>query len=395
MLTEKYRPKKLSEYIGHKEAVKEFVSWIGDWKTGKALILHGPPGVGKTSLVSAFAAENGIDLIETNASDLRSSNELRETMTHAVPLGSLSNRGKIFLFDEVDGLSGYEDKGGVGEMIRIIEESMYPIVLIANDPYDKRLQLLRKKVDLLQFRKLTVWDVMKRIESIASAENMVVNRDYLHSIAKRSEGDLRAAINDLEVIAGSVKPTAEEVQSLGLREREVSIFDAMKNIFRSNSVMTAKFSVGSVNKDPEEIFWWVENNITNEYEGMEEIADAYENLSRADIFRQRIRSRQNWKLLAYMIDLMTGGVSMSKRKTYSKFTRYQYPQNIIIMGRTKMNRAAAKEIFARMTQELHMSSRKIKWELLPYLSILMKDQKFRENFAESLKLDADAMKIFE
>jgi replication factor C large subunit len=299
------------------------------------------------------------------------------------------------LFDEIDGLSGYEDRGGVGEMIKIIEESRYPIVLIANDPYDKKLQLLRKKVNLLQFRKLTVWDVMKKMESIISAEKIVVSRDYIHAIAKRCEGDLRAAINDLEIIASSVKPTAEEVQTVGLREREVNVFDAMKNIFKSNSVMSAKFSVGNVNKDPEEIFWWIENNIPNEYNSPEEIADAYDMLSRADIFRQRIRSRQNWKLLAYMIDLMTGGVSMSKKKVYNKFTMYQYPQNIIIMGRTKLNRTAAKEVLSRMTQELHISSRKIKWELMPYLKIMMKDPAFRKSFTDNFRVDSDAMKIFE
>lgn len=395
MLTEKYRPRKMADYISQAAPKEQFIEWIRGWKPGKAVIFHGPPGVGKTSLVHAFANENKMDLIETNASDLRSSKELRETITGAVAQKSLTKRGKIFLFDEIDGISGYEDKGGVGEMMKIVEESKHPVVMIANDPYSKKLFELRKMVEMIPFRKLTVWDVMKKLQSIADAEKVFVNREHIHMIAKKSDGDLRSAINDLEVIYRSVKPSIEEMQQIGLREREVSIFDALKTLFRSSSVMSAKFSIGSVEKDPEEIFWWIENNITSEYESPEEIAAAYEMLSRADIYRQRIRSRQNWKFLAYMIDMMTGGVSVSKKKAYTKFTRFQYPQNIMIMGRTKGDRAAAKVVYDALKRELHCSSRKLKWDFLPYLKTIAGDEKFRGNLAESLRIEKESLKVLD
>jgi len=108
MLTEKYRPRSISEYVGHKPTVDSFLKWMKEWKPGKAVILHGPPGVGKTSLVHAFASENGLDLIETNASDLRSSKELKDTISSAVSQKSLVKRGKIFLFDEIQNIPGWE-----------------------------------------------------------------------------------------------------------------------------------------------------------------------------------------------------------------------------------------------------------------------------------------------
>jgi len=391
MLTEKYRPKKIGDYVGQKDSLEEFVKWIKNWKPGSAVIFHGPPGVGKTSMIYAFASENGLDLIETNASDLRSSKELRETISSSVSQKSLFKRGKIFLFDEIDGISGYEDKGGVGEMMRIIEDTRYPVVLIANDPYSKKLFEIRKKVDMIQFKKLSVWDVMKKLQSIADAEKVFVSRDYIHDIAKKSGGDLRSAINDLEIVCSSIKPTPDDVKQIGLREREVSIFESMRDIFKSDSARKSRDSIGSVDKDPEEIFWWIENNVTNEYEDPEEVARAYEMLSKADMFRQRIRSRQNWKFLAYMIDLMTGGVTVSKKAPYRKFTRFQYPQNIMIMGRTKGSRAAAKEVLLKMTKELHCSSRKLKWEFLPYMKTMMADEEFKENLSKSLGVEKEAI----
>lgn len=394
MLTEKYRPKRLENYLGHKMAKEEFMNWMNDWKPGTAVILHGPPGVGKTSLVHAFAHENNMDLIETNASDLRSSKELRDTISSSVSQKSLMKRGKIFLFDEVDGLSGYEDKGGVKEMINIITNTKYPVVLVANDPYNRKLMSLRKKTKLIPFRKLTVWDVMKSLQNIVDAEKVEVSRDNIRAIAKKSEGDLRSAINDLETIY-KTKPTLEEIQQIGLREREVSIFDAVKTVFKTESARTAKMSIGSVEKQPDEIFWWIENNITAEYDDPDEIAKAYEMLSRADIFRRRIYNRQNWKLMKYMIDLMTGGVAVSKKAPYKKFTRYQYPQNIMILGRTKLARAAEKEAMKSMTEKLHCSSRKIKSEFMPFLRLMAKNEETRKTIEDSLGLDEDSSKILD
>lgn len=382
MLAEKYRPLKISEYIGQKDSVNSFLKWMKEWKPGRAVIFHGPPGVGKTSLVYAFASENSLDLIETNASNLRSSKELKEKIKSSVSQRSLMKRGKIFLFDEIDGISGYEDKGGVREMINIIENTQHPIVLIANDPYKKKLIELRNKANLISFKKLTVWDVMKKLQSIVDVEKVSVDREHIRSIAKKSEGDLRSAINDLEVIYRSSKATAEEVLHLGLREREVSIFNALKEIFKTDSARKARDVIGNVNKDPDEIFWWIENNIVNEYEDPQEVASAFEMLSRADVLRNRIHSKQNWKLLAYVIDLMTGGVAVSKKAPYKKFSRYQYPQNIMIMARTKKFRALEKEILTRMGKELHCSKRKVRWEFLPYLKIISKSEDPLKEFSQ-------------
>jgi replication factor C large subunit len=202
---------------------------------------------------------------------------------------------------------------------------------------------------------------------------------------------MRSAINDLELVCRSIKPTVEDMRHSGLREREVSIFDAMGALFKATSARMARDSIGNVDKEPDEIFWWIENNITSEYEDPEEVAKAYDMLSRADVFRNRIRSRQNWKFLAYMIDMMTGGVAVSKKMPYRKYVRYQYPQNIAIMGRTKGSRAATKEVFSIMTKELHCSSRKIKWEMLPYLKIMAKDGVFRGGLEKEMRLEEGAL----
>ena len=134
MWTQKYNPKNLNEFIGQKEAVKIFTDWIKKRPKGKALLFHGPPGIGKSVLLEAYAAESDSELIQMNASDHRNAKQIREVIGKSVAQQTLFKKGKIFFIDEVDGLFGREDYGGAGELINMIKLSHYPIILAANNP---------------------------------------------------------------------------------------------------------------------------------------------------------------------------------------------------------------------------------------------------------------------
>lgn len=377
MWTEKYRPKSLKEFVNQKEALEKFLAWIKKWKPGsKALLFYGPPGVGKTALLQAYATEKGLDLIEMNASDYRSAQQIHEVLGQSMKQRSLFGRGKIFLLDEIDGIVGTEDRGGVGEIIKIIQESSFPLILTANNPWEPKLRALREYCQLVEFKKIYVFDVEKRLAEICKKERIAVEKDVLRELARMCGGDLRAAINDLETVArGKRKIVLSDLEVLGYRETERSVFDALKIVFKSKSALAAKLSISNVDKDPEEIFWWIENNIAREYEDPEEIAKAYDALSKADIFRQWVVSRQDWRLKGYMIDLMTGGVAIAKKEMYRKFTKYQYPSKIVMLGQTKFERKEEKEKLLELSRQLHCSTRKIRKDFLPFLRIIFKKTK--------------------
>ncbi len=385
MWTEKYRPKTLDEFVNQKEALKIFINWMKRPKKGKALLFYGQPGTGKTSLVEAYAAQNSINLIEMNASDYRSAKQIREVIGSSISQQTLFKKSKIFLIDEVDGLTSRKDFGGVKEIIEIIKQSIYPIVLTANDAYDSKLRNLRNHCQLVKFGKVSVWDIEAHLEKICKKEEIECDKNVLLRLAKLCHGDLRSAVNDLENISqGKKQISLSDLENIGYSERDKDIFTALSLIFKSSSMLSAKLSITNVDKDPDEIFWWIENNIINEYEAPVEIANAYSYLSKADVLRKRISSRQYWKLLAYMIDLMTGGVAMSKNKVYKKFTKYQYPSNIMILGSTKYRRAEANAAYKKLSLLLHCSTRTLKRDFLPYIRILMKNPNFRKELATTL-----------
>ena len=104
-----------------------------------------------------------------------------------------------------------------------------------------------------------------------------------------SSGDLRSALNDLYILSSVKKEIKyEDLESLGYREREQNIFDSLKIMFKTKNVKTASEAFDNVNKNPEEIMMWIEQNIANEYEKNHEVKKALENISKADLFMYKM-----------------------------------------------------------------------------------------------------------
>ncbi|MCX8190751.1 MAG: replication factor C large subunit [Candidatus Aenigmarchaeota archaeon] len=386
MFVVKYRPKSLKDFVNQKEALAKFINWYNSWRPGeKAALLYGKPGVGKTCLVEAFANDKNLQLIQMNASDTRSRKQIEEIFVNASQSLPIFKKGKIFLVDEVDGIAGREDAGGIQAIVDLIKKTRYPVVLTANDVYDQKLRAIREYCELIELKPLTVWDVEKKLKEICEKEGIEYEKEVLNMIAKRSDGDLRAAINDLEtLVSGRKKISLKDLEILGYREREREMFEALKILFKTTSLMGAKMSISNVDLEPDTVFWWIEENIPNEYEKPEEIAEAFERLAKADLFRARIIHRNYWKLLRYFNDLMTAGVSLAKKDVYRKFTKYSFPSKLRYLSTTKDERGEEKEFLLKLSKILNCSTKKIRKEFNPYFQIFQKDSSFLE-YIQKLK----------
>ncbi len=394
MWTKKYQPEKLEEVVGQK-SVKDFEKWYKNWSPGdKMALLSGGPGVGKTAVVYALAKEKNLELIELNASDARNSQQIKEIIGESTKQQSLLQKDKLILIDEVDGISGRSDRGGVKELIKIIKESKFPVVFTANNAYDKKLRTLRNYCKIIKFGKVHLSSMTKRLKEICEEEGIDCDRKLVKKIGREAGGDMRSALNDLESIAaGKNKIQKEDLKSIDYREREKDIFEVLKVIFKTKNISNSISVIRDSEKDPEEIFWWIEENVTNEYKDKKEIAKAYDALSRADLFRKWIRIRQNWRLRKYMIDIMAGGVSLAKKKMYKKFTRYRPPKRFKMYGKSKGRRRKKEELCKKMGKKLHASSRRIMMDYFPYFKFIVKNKEWKENLKKEFHLDKKELKI--
>jgi replication factor C large subunit len=366
--TEKYRPSKISQIVGNKEAVTEFLAWIEAWRKSrpskKAALLYGPPGVGKTSLVHAFAKENGWEVIELNASDFRTREVIERVVGAASTLGSITGAtGRIILVDEVDGIDVRADTGAVQALTRLIGETRVPIVLVANDPWDPKLAALREMCQLIQFRRIPKPTVASVIKKIATSEGLKISEDKIKEIAEKSGGDLRSAFNDLQIAAAADLEVAE-------RDREKEIFTALTSVFHSGKYSEAVAALQNLDLEPAEFFTWVLDNVPDQLT-VEDLASAMEFLSKADLFLQRVNLKQSWGLLRYAVPLMTAGVAVSKKAKPKQFVRYSYPSRIRFLSSTRAERELLDGICLKIGRALHMSSRKARTEMLPFVKLML------------------------
>ena len=200
----------MEDIIGNEEAKATFTDWLkGKHKSKKkAVLLYGPPGVGKTALVNAAAKEFGFTIIEMNASDTRSEkaiNAIAKPATSYLALDHFSvstqNKGNILFLDEVDGIAGNEDRGGVSAIIEIVEKSQVPVIMAANDPDIDKLRPLKKVCLLIRFQQIRIPLLIALLQKICLLEHVKADFEALEHVAQNSRGDVRSAINDLQSLS--------------------------------------------------------------------------------------------------------------------------------------------------------------------------------------------------
>ncbi|MEM3365239.1 MAG: replication factor C large subunit [Candidatus Methanomethyliaceae archaeon] len=373
--SERYKPKTLQELVGNYDSAEELLKWVKESIAGradkKAALVCGPPGTGKTLAVNLIADALNLELIEMNASDFRTEEAVERVAGGATLQGSLlGKKGKLIFFDELDGISGREDRGGLGAIMRIIKESKYPVVLAANDPWDPRFRQLRDVCQMIKFKRIRAPSIVVRLRRIAQLAGVSVEDEALKKIAEAANGDMRAAVNDLQMLAEGKKILrAADVGRLYSRTQEMGIFDVMKEIFSANTIMEARAAAESASVDLEMLLQWINENIPNQYNDPRERAEAYDWFSKADIFMNRVKRRQMWDLISYAVELAVGGAALARRGPY-RFTKYSFPTRIGILSQSKETRGKLMEEYMTLAKELHTSVKKVRTEYLPYIEIL-------------------------
>jgi len=221
--TDKYAPDTMQAVIGNKGLVEKLQSWLRNWhknahygfkKAGadgsgiyRAAMLHGPPGIGKTTAAHLIAKLEGYDIVESNASDTRSKRMVEDGLRGVLDTTSLRGffaadgqkvqAGKkklVLIMDEVDGMSA-GDRGGVGALAAVAKKTNIPMILICNERRLPKMKPFDHVTLDLPFRRPTVEQIRARIMTICYREGLKIPVPVLNALIEGTHADIRQIIN--------------------------------------------------------------------------------------------------------------------------------------------------------------------------------------------------------
>lgn len=362
---EKYRAKTFTDIIGQQEAIITIKNFLAEFPAKRGLILYGPAGTGKTSLVHAAAHELNAEILELNASDLRNRLKLEEVLKPATLQQSLFKRKKILLMDEVDGVTG-TDIGGIPELVHIIEDTKHPIIMTCNDVWQTKLSPLRQICKIIEMKAIAPATITEILKKTATQEGITKNTADLYRIALKSQGDMRAALNDLQSYA---KIEEIEIDLTEKRDVEETIFMILRKLFKERDNFLNLFDNTKLSLD--EILLWIEENIPREYKN-EALAKAYSALGQADVFRGRIYHKQYWRFLIYQNIFQSAGIAYAKDKPSGSFTRYEPPKRLLKIWTMNQRMEKKKTIAKKYARLTHCSTKRVLQEFSLLKPILQK-----------------------
>ena len=400
--TEKYRPDSLSKVIGNPKAVSELTNWAKSWDRGipdkRAVILTGTPGIGKTSAAIALAKDMKWDILEMNASDQRNGDAIKSIALTGSKLNTFMDDGKyvntkeggrkLIVLDEADNLFGREDKGALPAISELIKTTRQPVILIVNDLYalSKKSSVIKSETLQITFMRPRIPEIVKALDRIAKAENVAADQDALKKMAENSNGDMRAAVRNLESLAlGRSVVTNDDANALSDRIVRKDMYDLMGAIFRGNDPMKARRMQMDTDETPDYIMLWIDENMPFEFKDRGDLMRGYERLARADIFLGRVSRRQYYGFWSYAGDMMSAGVNLAKRSEKASYERFRFPLYLSRMSRSKAARTLKSSVCTKLAAHIHTSTGRISEDVLPSLKIMLRND---HELARSLVTEA-------
>ena len=385
MWSEKHRPQNIIDMVGNEEARAAFVEWFGKWKKGtKPLLLVGPPGIGKTTLANLAAKQFGYDMISLNASDVRNKQHIQEILSPV--LGNVTILGRPMIFvDEVDGIYGRADYGGVEALIKILKEPTIPIILAANSDKSIKMKSIKKVVKTIQLRPLPPRLLQLYLKKILQKENAKLSPGALIKIVSESGGDLRSMINSTQALVTGFEPQTEKsFESMDV-ETGVNAF------FKANSHEEARIVLYSLRIDPREKINAFYSSIITSNLSQNDMSKMLQILSEADLLYGKIIRKQEWRLLRYLDEILL--------RLYQKDTQIRYSQYNLswpLLNRLRWDGKSIKTLATILAKKMHISKSTFATFYFPYILFCMKNKKLEmeleEQFGSILEKEMELLK---
>lgn len=246
-LYRKYRPQTFGEVVGQNHIKLTLEYEVKGGHLAHAYLFCGPRAVGKTTLARIMAktincrnrqpgeAEpcnqcdacrditegRSLDVIEIDAASNTGVDNVRDNIIAGARLASASLKYKVFIIDEVHMLSGQ----AFNALLKIMEEPPESVVFIlATTEVHKIPATVISRCQRFDFKRISVLDIVSKLEYIITAEGIRADKDVLESIARFSGGHMRDAESALgQIVALADRPDNDTFLAITAKQAELVI----------------------------------------------------------------------------------------------------------------------------------------------------------------------------
>ena len=412
MWSEKHRPKTVQEMVGNEDARLASIKWLAHWVSGsRPLILIGPPGTGKTTLVHTIARQFNYDLVEMNASDVRNKEALQARIMPIFQNTTNLTGKKIMLFlDEVDGISGREDTGGLDALIDLIKEPTVPVIMAANER-SLKIRKLVKACKMIEFRPVQSQLLILLLDHVLRSEKVKLGPDDIKLIIDNSRGDIRALLNSAQSqAAGYSTVSNEDVIAVDISValngyfNATSLDEAMQFITKADKLYPdPRYRPTSPEERRKDMILALYSSIVSSHIELPDLALLLDVLSKVDMLVGRANASRQWRLLKYVNSIIATRLYEKSRRKGIKYNQYMMPWPV--MGPIFAHSQSTRKILNELASALHISKSSAGLFVLPYFIKIMINEKidpfefaaennFRDESAvgESLAKEIEKMK---
>ena len=392
MWTEKYRNIRYNQIVGNEKARETFYSWLKNWKKGdKAALLVGQSGTGKNTSVYAAARELGYYVIELNASNIRTKEYLNKKLGNSLYTSDLFDEKRMVLLDEVDGIYGREDYGGTEYINQLLEKPPVPIVLTANDCTNENVMKLSKKTVTIYYQKVPLRVILMYLRHIADLENKGPSNKLLSEVAKKSRGDVRAAINLLQSVI-DVPDTVEQINIL--KDTVISKQDAILALFKEKNVEEAFYKFSKIDADAREKLHILFYSILASDLDKEQREVALKAIADIDVFERRLENTQEWRMLRWYDRTIVGKLHNLDIGQKFRYSEKEPVWDLKLKYWTELR--VFRSIKEKVNQKYHISTGEFSLYYLPCLiNLARKDKEKVLNYLQYTGFDDNLISFVE
>lgn len=379
MWSELYRPMKVQQMVGNEGARLAAVKWLSGWVDGsRPLLLIGPPGIGKTTLVHTLSLQFNYDLIELNASDNRNKIGIETRILPMFRNEGLFGRKLLLFLDEVDGLSGREDTGGIDSLINIMKEPTIPVIMAANTKNTK-IKDLAKICKVIELNSIPPRLLMIFLDNVLKEENKQLSLDDKVSVVNNSKGDIRSMLNNAQSKCAGYNSTRSDTFEIDIAEAingyfSMSEFEEAENFLSQADAayLDPRFGMSAEERRKDMINALFSSIVSSPID-LEGLAEALNVLSKIDVIVGRMAQNRYWRLMKYLDVMIAYGLFSNTRQKGIKYNQYGviWPlmNHIFVRGQSMKN------LLWSLSKQTHVTKSIFGSIYFPYLLQLLIDKK--------------------